>query len=621
MVLDEILFGLALVLLSLLSGNRLLTTFRPDSISILDEILFSIGIGLGCLSLSVLLLGLSKLLYTSALVFVLIGFCTIAPTNYQYALRLWTRAKHSHVTFSRSEVLIILLTLLFAIITLANALTPPVARDALIHHLAIPKIYITHHAIVEVPFSAPSYYPPLVEMLYAAALLLSSDISTKVIHFLFYLGSLCLTFSLGKLCLPRRMSLLAVLLFASLPVVSQVASTAYADLTLTFYSLGAVVATLRWFQSNNARWLYLAACMVAFAVGSKYNGLLVLFSLLTIVTGFLIRKKTSFLSLAKTLTFLVLSVILINSVWLGRNYAFTGNPLFPLASEIIGKSWLPDIPQPSAFQIRNAIYGETLWDQVILPWNLSVKTKSTAGYGLDGVANPFYLILLPFFILFVKKSTEIKAIAYFCLLYLLFFWASSSVRIRYLMPILPMIGIITAYTILHLEIKWKPLLLTILLAATFLLNLYWVLNYTSAIDPLCFLTGNESRRDYLCRQIPQYPVFEYINTCLSENAHIMFLYGGKHGNDAYYLDRAYSYDSRDLGYTCKKILNGTDTPEEVHEAFLLRNIDYFLINWKLLEFDFSASLPRQKLLLFREFRRKFLRLEFSHANCHLYRLL
>ena len=138
-VLDEILFGLTLILISLLSGNRFLKIFHLDGISVLEEVLFSVGVGLGLLSISIFMLGLFQLLYPWTLAILLMGFCLLALSNYDYGRVLWRKAKNWHPSPSLSELLIILLIFSFAGLTFINTLTPPVSRDGLIHHLAIPK--------------------------------------------------------------------------------------------------------------------------------------------------------------------------------------------------------------------------------------------------------------------------------------------------------------------------------------------------------------------------------------------------------------------------------------------------------------------------------------------------
>ncbi|MBA3013167.1 MAG: hypothetical protein FP812_23445 [Desulfobacula sp.] len=82
------------------------------------------------------------------------------------------------------------LLLLIAIL----CLVPPISRDALVHHLAIPKIYISQTRIIELPCMIYSYFPMNLEILFGIALYLGSDIAPKFIHFFFRDTDFCFYF-------------------------------------------------------------------------------------------------------------------------------------------------------------------------------------------------------------------------------------------------------------------------------------------------------------------------------------------------------------------------------------------------------------------------------------------
>ena len=47
----------------------------------------------------------------------------------------------------------------FMITEILLNLTPPISRDAIIHHLAIPKLWLAHGGFYEIPWADFSYYP------------------------------------------------------------------------------------------------------------------------------------------------------------------------------------------------------------------------------------------------------------------------------------------------------------------------------------------------------------------------------------------------------------------------------------------------------------------------------
>ena len=71
---------------------------------------------------------------------------------------------------------------------------PPVSRDALTHHLAVPKIYLAKGGIHEIPSIPFSYYPMNLDLLYLIPLYFGNDITPKLIHFSFVLLTALLIF-------------------------------------------------------------------------------------------------------------------------------------------------------------------------------------------------------------------------------------------------------------------------------------------------------------------------------------------------------------------------------------------------------------------------------------------
>ena len=80
-------------------------------------------------------------------------------------------------------------------------LTPPISRDALIHHLSVPKLWLKHGRIFEITWAEYSYYPMFINLLYAVCLYFNNDIAPKFIHLVFGLGTGLLIYYYLKLCI------------------------------------------------------------------------------------------------------------------------------------------------------------------------------------------------------------------------------------------------------------------------------------------------------------------------------------------------------------------------------------------------------------------------------------
>ena len=145
-------------------------------------------------------------------------------------------------------------------------LVPPAVRDELIHHLAMPRLYLQEGKVFEVPFAPFSYYPMLLEMLYIPSLRWGWDSLSKLVHGLYGFLTGVLIFAYCTRRMSSLYGLFAFLFFVSIPIVARLGNLAYVDLGLTFYSTASVLCLLLWLQSQDSwKWLVLAGLMAGLA--------------------------------------------------------------------------------------------------------------------------------------------------------------------------------------------------------------------------------------------------------------------------------------------------------------------------------------------------------------------
>ena len=109
------------------------------------------------------------------------------------------------IVYMKAFLIAVLAVLIMAIIILS--LVPPVSKDALVHHLAVPKLYLKHGGMYEIPFMPFSYYPMNLDLLYMIPLYFGNDIAPKFIHFIFAL----LTAGLVFFYLRKRINIILIL--------------------------------------------------------------------------------------------------------------------------------------------------------------------------------------------------------------------------------------------------------------------------------------------------------------------------------------------------------------------------------------------------------------------------
>jgi len=592
---------LLFVLVAALIGRRVLVLIRlaPKGLS---AIVLAVAIGYGVLGLAILAYALLGLLYEWM---IWLTFAAVLLASARDVGGLWREAtRHRRVEQPPSRVEIVLFSLLgfFVVVTLLNTLTPPTSRDALAHHLALPKLYTERHRMVELPFALFSYYPMGVDMLYVAAMLVGKDVLAKLLHFSFYLLTIAAIYAYAAPLWRRPFALLGALLFAAIPLVSNLGSWAYVDLGLALYTLLASAALIRWLEAEERAWLLAAAILCGFALGTKYNGLVV-FALLSLgmlqmtqslgyAPGRAIRRFLSLVAIAGAIA----------SPWFIKNLVQTGNPLYPFWSQVLGgRAWQPERLGFTPWVVRRVLHGQTWLDELLLPFTLSTKWTSPLGFEIDGPLGPVLLMGLILFLAVPGKRRDMVYGAWFSLLYYLVVWLRYGVRLRYFMPIIPVLTVITVAGVASAFTLGGRLTRGCVIAAlagVLVFDAIWAVRGIRQTSPFPYLAGEQSRDAYLERHISDYPAYQFMNRKLPETAKVMFLFTG---NDGYYCDREYLYDTYYLGYTIQTILKGARSPAQVRNSLADQGITHLFINWYFLDRSFAVALPEEQHLMFRAF--------------------
>ena len=557
------------------------------------------------------------------------------------------------------------LTLAHVVVIIVLSSVPPVSRDALTHHLAVPKLYLSHGGIYEIPSIAFSYYPMNLDLLYLLALYCGNDIAPKFIHFSFALLCAGLIFGYLKKRLDTLWGLVGALMFLSLPVVVKLSITVYVDLGLIFFSTAALIFFMRWIEENfRIKYLALSAIFCGLALGTKYNGLLV-FMLLALFVPFVYARQqkatdaahnsrsgnrriyTTTRSLGYGLLFILIS-LLIYSPWFIRNMVWTHNPVYPLY-----KSWFttqekntavdqnessqmntrPDRGKKrsplSPFLSRKILYNEAWWQIVLVPLRIFYQAKDDNPQYFDGKLHP-YLLILPFFAFFWPRQTppivkiEKQILLAFSLLYLMITFFSVDMRIRYVAPIIPPLVILTVFG-LHAIVtlvadKYRPAtpglkiaLISIVLLYFFSTNAAYVSRQFKIVDPFSYISGRLDRDAYIEKFRPEYRVYVFANQHLAKDDKILGLFLG---NRLYYSDREISFGTGFFRKTVNRAQSADTIASNLNKSgftHLIIRIDIFK-TWARAVFD-----ARQKERL-QHFLDSNIRLLFAKSGYALYQL-
>jgi len=469
-------------------------------------------------------------------------------------------------------LILLLLALIIATIILGSV--PPVDRDALTHHLFVPKLWLKHGGIYEIPEIPFSYYPMNLDLLYTIPLYFSNDIIPKYIHYLFALLTALLLYRHLKKRLGMHYGLLGALFFLSVPIIVKLSITVYVDLGVVFFTTASLLLLLHWAEQNfKWRWLVLAGLCCGLAAGTKYNGLIAIV-VLTLLVPIIYQQNTrkEKQSNGKALLWgCVFGLAVLTSFlpWLIRNYAWTGNPISPLHNSLFQElrqsndnqqgtysanlaGTLQQISQQgsNAFIGRKILYNEPWWQALLLPFRFFYEGKDDDPRYFDGKLTPFLLVLPALAFLFrlpdAQQRREQNFLLSFAVLYFFLTFFQEAMRIRYIVPIVPPLVILSIFglrgliTTLCIRItptthrKTAVIIVAIVIPFTMLwYNGQYFINQFTIVQPIPYVQGKVSRDDYITAFRQEYPAIRIANTVVPKDAKVLCLFLGNRG---YYMD-------------------------------------------------------------------------------------
>ena len=535
---------------------------------------------------------------------------------------------------------------------------PPVSRDALTHHLAVPKLYLKHGGIYEIHDLKYSYYPMNLDLLYLIPLSFGNDIIPKFIHFSFALMTAWLIFSYLKKRIDTCYALFGVLLFLSLPVIIKLSITVYVDLGLYYFSTASLVYLFKWIEKDfKIKYLIYSAIWCGLALGTKYNGLIVLF-LLTFFVPFIYLRSihsgtySQSRAIGYSTVFMIVS-LMVFSPWMIKNYIWTNNPIYPLYDSLFNTKKVvpiqikaPDtdsldsarnasdvVKKPKGrwghFAVRKIVYGEKWWEIALIPVRVFFQGKDDNPKFFDGRLNPL-LFILPFFAFIrLKKNVhalrlEKKILVIFSVLFLLFVFFQTDMRTRWVGPIIPplvilsVLGlheIIAAINGRYSGTAAKTLKGCVFVFVAFLLslNVFYFIDLFKVVEPLRYISGRVGRDEYIEKYRPEYAVIKYANENIPDNAKVqcMFL-----GNRSYYIDRevVFSY-----GLASKAVIQ-ENSAKKISDDLKKRKITHLLIKYDLFNTWSNNNFDGKEKEMVGNFFREQVMLLFSKGGYGLFRL-
>ncbi len=479
---------------------------------------------------------------------------------------------------------------------------PPIGFDSLVYHLEVPREILRQGGQVFFPDNIYAYFPQLGEMLFLYGLGIAGDSAAKLFHALFGI-LLCLAiFGFSRKHLSSRWAFLAAMLFVTVPSVVQTLPFAYVDLPFTLYVFLALVGVLEYFHSRSSVWLFVAGIMAGGAWATKYTGMQVVFLLMLVILAehlFARRKE------------IPVAVIVIPAVaflmflpYLVRTWVATGWPFFPfqLANLPLNPEINWDAERSGLYMDFLSFYGATgetysVVDRLLAPLLVFVNARFWKFEAYDGMIGPVFL-LVPLLLFRTYKPRDVKLIILFSLSYF-YYWASTTLQVRFLFPVLPMLAFLLAFALSQLS-RWRAKLLTGLVIVLMLVSLTLGVRenltarpWNSSERPWSYWAGNETREEFWRRRIQIYPIYEEANRRLGPDD-VVYLVDMRH--IGYLLECRWRADFIFQRWNLIGLLDSSTTAPELAQKLLDQGITHLMID-ELLTLAPEALDPDQRQLL------------------------
>ena len=463
----------------------------------------------------------------------------------------------------------ILILAILVVLALILALAPPLKTDALVYHLAIPKAYLEHHGIVNLPNNMYSFFPLLFDMVFLFAM----TFGVESLPALCGLGmAFLLLTGLGvyfRQYLSPRLAWFVPVLFFSTPTFFEISASAYIDLALAGFIFFTFYAWDRWRETRLPFWFFYMALFAGAAWATKLTGLIVL---PLVVLGIALEGKKDN-NPARVLKHIVIFsgiVLLFMAPWWLRNYQYSGNPFLPLLMQFLGGedrvNW--DFNRASDFDHYVKLFGmgRGLWDLLLLPYNLTFYAQPYT-FKFDGQIGIAFFILIPALIagLWQPRSPRWTSLTVFFAV-LILFWFIYFQYVRFLAPAFT---ILTLLSVAGLEKttrpksedgstpRWLGQIILGVAACAVSFNLYLIWDSWKEKAPGKYVTGKETRDQYLARNIPRYPMYQAMNK-LPPESKVLFVYMRNLG---YLAERPFHSDSVFEDFTLKNIMEQDGSPD------------------------------------------------------------
>lgn len=534
-------------------------------------------LGLGFLSLIHFLFGCIKG-FNKPLIYVLIGIICLSALygiyNIYNRIKIYFTSPREKIKRPYNKLALLMLTLMIVGLTLTfvNALAPSISDDwdSLAYHLSAPKLYLQNGGFYYINFSSHTNFPMLQEVLYITPIFFKIPVAGKLLHFFFSIMSMLLVgycvsnhFNINK---DRFSVVWGAFLVFSMPMVLWLSTTAYIDITVSFFGLLGLYFALEYSNNKNTKDLILCAIACGFGASCKMLGLqyVLIFSIWILLSG-LFNKK---FEIKHILIFIGIS-LLVCLPWYIRSTVWTGNPFYPFFYSIIGgNDWTQSLADFYTSNQNKFGVGHNFRSFMTTPLQMTLFPNyfyDTPGLYVGGVL----VLTFPVMCLLyqVRKRKLLLLAISICIEYII--WFALTHQSRYLIPMFLLSCVFIPAVLSYIKgvkfVKYSLVLIFIVISLIGLLQMY-----NTALVRYNVVCGSISQEEYLSMYFKPYEAHQYINSLDEKNLKVG-LFGDTEG---FYLNKPYVWCDEGHNNLFKDKYNSAD---ELIRDLKKQNIKYLIV--------------------------------------------
>ena len=403
----------------------------------------------------------------------------------------------------RTSVVVLALCALALGPLLVLACYPPLEFDETLYHLPFARAFARSGHLPFLPELRVPVFPPLAELLFAAMLLLSDDVSSHLISLAAVILTAALLFVWGEREPTGRRGALAAALYLGSPIVTHLAGTGYVEPSLALLGAATVFASTRYAEEGEPLWLVFGALFAATAAGTKYFGLFFVGAAPALIWLLLARGRG--MRLSDVAWFSIVAGTMLAPVY-GRIFALTGNPLFPFLPSLFGSTpWDP-------VKFPNVAGNGWIVSALLLPWR-AVFQRSLVGE--HPPLSPFVLLCALLLPLALRASRRDRLLSVVCCAFAIAVPADA----RYQVAILPVACFVLAGA---LDCAWEKMAprevsrsgARVAVACMLLFFPGWAYAVWAAGQRGAPPADPATRHEFLARRLATYPAIQELNRTL-----------------------------------------------------------------------------------------------------------